>query len=333
MKTTPKDFFLHLGAAVALYVAAGSLINLWFSVINYFRPDALAGYFYGNSVAWPISMLVVLIPTLYVLEWLIGRDLAKMPEKTDLWIRRWRIYLTIFLAAILMVGDLIALINVYLNGEITSRFIYKIIVILLIAGAIGKYYFFSLYPDLKWSKLARRINPWFGIVFVLVAIIMGFVAVGSPATQRAMRFDSQRMNDLSSIQSQIVSYWQQKEALPQELADLHDSLSWFTVPTDPETKAEYEYVNKNVSGANSASKDISFELCAVFSRPSRDDKGRGEYGYYGGGMVSYPAYDMSYPIIDADNWKHDIGRTCFERTIDPDKYSPIKPMSVDAPAI
>ena len=93
MKTTPKDFFVHLGALAALYAAATALINLSFSVINYYFPDALAGSFYGNSVAWPISVLVVLVPILYVLEWLIARDITKMPEKAGLWVRTWKIYI------------------------------------------------------------------------------------------------------------------------------------------------------------------------------------------------------------------------------------------------
>ncbi len=333
MKTTPKDFFLHLGAIVALYAAAGALINLSFSVINYYFPDALAGYFYGNAVAWPISMLVVLVPILYVLEWVINRDISRMPEKAGLWIRSWRIYIILFSAIILVGGDLIALINTYLNGEITSRFIYKIIVILLIGGTIGKYYFFSLYPNLKWSKMVRTINPWFGIVFTLVAIVAGFIAVGSPASQRAYRFDSQRINDLTSIQGQIVSYWQQKEKLPEALSDLNDALSWFTVPVDPETSQPYEYSVKGIMGTKDAPSGLSFELCATFSRATRDDKGRGEYGYGRGGftMASPVAYDMAYPIMDGqDNWKHEEGRTCFTRTIDPDKY-PVIPKPVSEP--
>lgn len=318
-KTTPKDFFLHLGATIVLYVATGTLINLWFAIINYFRPDALAGYFYGNAVAWPISMLVVLVPTLYIIEWLINRDISRMPEKKDLLIRRWRIYLTIFLASALMIGDLIALINVYLNGEITSRFIYKIIVILLVAGAIGKYYFFSLYSDLRWANLSRRIHPWFGIIFVLVAIVLGFVAAGSPATQRALRFDNQRSNDLQNIQWQVINYWQTKGVLPETLADLTDPIYGFTAPTDPETDDPYEY---------SLGDGLSFELCAMFSRSTQDTKGRGEYGYGRGGLsVAYPSYDIAYPIIDdQNNWDHEAGRACFVRTIDPDRFPTTKPI-------
>ena len=326
MKTTPKDFFLHLGAVVALYITATALISLSFSIINYYFPDVLAGYFYGNSVAWPISMLIVLVPALYIIEWLINRDILRMPEKKDLWIRKWRVYLIIFSAIVLIGGDLITLINTYLNGEITSRFVYKIIVILLVGGVVGKYYFFSLYSEMKWSKFVTKVNPVFGIVLTAAAVVMGFVAVGSPATQRAYRLDSQRINDLTTIQYQIINYWQQKAKLPLALADLNDSISGFTIPTDPETKAEYSYTSKGVTSTKDAPNGISFELCATFSRATQDGKGRGDY--YGGSIgVSYPVYDSSYPIIGGgDNWKHEAGQSCFLRTIDPDKYSTDRPM-------
>lgn len=325
-KTTPKDFFLHLGATVALYVAAGSLINLWFTVINYYFPDALAGYFYGNAVAWPISMLIVLVPLLYVLEWLINRDIARMPEKADLWMRKWRVYLTLFLTVVLIGGDLITLINTYLNGEISARLVWKVVVVLVIASAIGKYYFFNLYRNFKWSMFVRRFMPWWGIALVLAAIVIGFIAVGSPAQQRALRFDSQRVNDLQNIQWQVINYWQTKEKLPTTLSDLNDTLSGFVVPTDPDTKSAYEYSTKAVSGTQTISGGLSFELCATFSRESQDTKGRGVYG-----GSTYPiAYDMSYPSPAgglSDVWNHAAGRTCFDRTIDPDKY-PIIPRPV-----
>ncbi|MES2314784.1 MAG: DUF5671 domain-containing protein [Patescibacteria group bacterium] len=325
-KTTPKDFFLHLGATVALYIATGALINLSFSVINYYFPDALAGYFYGNAVAWPISILVVLVPILYVLEWLINGDIKKMPEKADLMIRKWRIYLTLFLTIVLMGGDLIALINTYLNGEITSRLVLKVILVLLVAGSVGKYYYFSLNTTHRWSKLARQVNAWFGLALVIIAIVVGFIAVGSPAKQRALRFDAQRINDLSTVQWKVVGYWQQKGKLPTALTDLNDTIGGFTMPTDPETKAVYEY---SIRPATSTKSLPTFALCATFGEKSQDLAGRGAYG---GGNVGYPiAYDVSvsYPGPGggiSDVWSHEKGRTCFDRTIDPDVYQVIKPV-------
>jgi len=311
-QTTPKDFFLHLAATVALYVAVGSLINLAFSVINYFNPDTLAGYFYSGSIAWPISMLIVLVPVLYLIEWMIARDIAAAPKKKEMWIRRWRTYLTIFLAAILMIGDLITLINVYLSGEISSRFVYKVIVIILVAGAIGKYYFFDLYDTYRYATIIKRFNAWFGIVLVLAAIVAGFLAVGSPTKQRDLRFDQQRIGNLTNIQWQIINYWQTKGTIPAALSDLDDPLSGFSVPIDPETKAAYGYTR---------SASTTFSLCATFGQPSQDVKGRGDFGYGGGVDMSYPSY---YPGIENEQWNHEVGSACFERKIDPSRY-PINP--------
>jgi len=316
-KTTPKDFFVQFGATVALYVAAGALINLALSIIDYLNPDALAGYFSPSSIAWPISMLVVLVPILYVLEWLVNRDAVRTPEKRDIWIRRWRIYLTLFLAVALIGGDLIALINIYLNGEITGRFVWKVLAILLVAGCIGKYYFFSIVSGTGngfFSRYARTIrlgNAWFGIIMVLVAIVGGFLIVGSPAKQRAVRFDQQRVNDLTTIQYQVINYWQVKQKLPATLTDLNDPISNFSVPADPETKAAYQYV--------ATSSKPAFELCATFDLASQQ------------GTMSYPA---SIGIV-GDSWAHAAGHACFERAIDPQRYPTVKgipiPMQATVP--
>lgn len=302
---------------MALYAAVGSLINLAFSVINYFNPDTLAGYFYAGSIAWPISMLIVLVPVLYLIEWMIARDIRETPKKKEMWIRRWRVYLTIFLAAILMIGDLITLINVYLSGEISSRFVYKVIVIILIAGAVGTYYFFDLYEKYRYATIAKRFNAWLGVVLVLAAIVAGFIAVGSPAKQRDLRFDQQRISDLTNIQWQIINHWQNKSALPAALTDLNDPLSGFTIPMDPETKAAYGYTRVA---------STTFSLCATFGQPSQDDKGRGDFGYGGGfgGVAMDMAYPSYYPGIEGEQWDHEAGNACFERTIDPARY-PVNP--------
>lgn len=302
MKTTPKDFFLNLGATVVLYASAIALVNLLFSVIDYFFPDILAGNFYVSSVAWPISMLIVLVPILYILEWVIARDIRNIPEKAEIWICKWRIYLTLFLGGIAIVGDLIVLINIYLNGEIGTRFVYKVLAVLIISGVIFFYYFLERNTAVN-RKIVQKILVWFGIIFVVFSIVLGFVSVGSPAKQRALRFDNQRISDLSTIQWQIVNHWQQKGKLPSALSLLNDSISGFVLPNDPETKESYEYSVKN---------NTSFQLCGVFSLVSKDVRGKGSYG---------GVYDYAYPVINSgENWNHTAGRVCFDRTIDPERY-------------
>jgi hypothetical protein len=113
------------------------------------------------------------------------------------------------------------------------------------------------------------------------------------------------MNDLSSLQSQILSYYQQKQMLPTALSELEDPTLYYNIPADPTTGAPYEYRK---------AADLSFELCATFVGPTRvDARGRGTtapMAPYGGGVKGM------------DDWKHEAGRACFTRTIDPDFYPP-----------
>ncbi|MDO8430409.1 MAG: DUF5671 domain-containing protein [Candidatus Taylorbacteria bacterium] len=300
VSVTPKDFFLHLGAIVALYAGVVALINLSFESINYFFPDVLVPYFYSSSVAWPISMLIVLTPLFYVMEWYIVKDIKAAPEKAYIWIRRWGIFLTLFLAGVVIAGDLIALINTYLSGEIGIRFIWKAIAVFVIATTVFKYYFFTINTKYRIASFARIFHVWFGLALVIAAIVSGFVAVGSPSKQRAIKFDNQRVSDLQTLQRQIVSYWQQKNRLPASLSDLRDPISGFIVPSDPLNNTPYEY---SVKG------DKSFTLCSMFAFENKN---------------------MPYPkgVID-DNWDHSIGKTCFDRNIDPEIYPPVpKPLKL-----
>lgn len=302
IKTTPKDFFLHLGATIALYIGVVSIINLYFSIINYYFPDVLAGNFYAPSIAWPISILIVVVPILYVLEWMVKKDIKLNPDKAEVWVRKWRIYLTLFLAGVVMAVDLIALINTYLNGEISIRFVYKFIIVLLVLAIVFVYY---ILEKLGKSVKLKSALAYIGIIISILAIVLGFMVVGSPTKQRNIRFDNQRVSDLQNIQWQIVNHWQQKSKLPTDLKETVDLISGTKIPTDPSTKADYEYRIKNAS-------TNTFELCAVFSLKTQDNKGRG--AYYDTMATSY------YPGFENDSWNHEPGRVCFERTIDPDKY-------------
>ena len=299
-KTTPKDFFLHLGATVALYISTIALINLAYSIINYHFPDALAGYFSSSSIAWPISILIVLIPVLYVIEWFIKKDSINNPEKNDIWIKKWRIYLTLFLTAAVIAGDLIVLINTYLNGEISSRFVCKFFVILIVLAVIFAYY---LLEKLNRSLKTKTILAYVGLILTIVTIVFGFLVVGTPSKQRALKFDNQRVSDLQNIQWQIITYWQQNGKLPIALNSLNDQISGYTIPTDPETLKSYEY---------SVLDTTKFELCSTFSQPYKDMSGKGNYN----SIVGTTYYSGT---LDG-NWKHDVGRTCFQRTIDSQRY-------------
>jgi hypothetical protein len=150
----------------------------------------------------------------------------------------------------------------------------------------------------------NKLLAWIVSGVVLAAIVAAFFAVGSPAKQRLVRFDERRVADLQNIQSRIITYWQQKATLPNQLADLQDDISGFKVPTDPETGQVYEY---------DVEADLTFELCANFNLASSGQEKN----------VPSPAYPEFGLDPYSQNWAHGEGRECFTRTIDPELYKPV----------
>lgn len=305
IKTSPKDFFLYLGSIVALYGASISLLNLLFDVINAAFPDVL-NYnpdAFSSSIRLSIATLVIFFPAYLVLSKFLNKDMKSHPEKRNLGVRKWLIYLTLFISGLVVATDLIVLINTFLSGEITLRFLLKVSSVLIVADLIFGYYFYDLRDKWKEKKKFLKIFTFAVSLFVLASIVFAFVIVGSPKTQRLRRIDSQKVSDLQNIQWQIINYWQQKTKLPASLDDLKDPLSGFVLPQDPEGKIySYEVVGK-----------YSFILCADFNLDASAQIGKGN-------IKSVPApYDYQ-----SENWSHGIGNQCFDRVIDPERYPPFQ---------
>jgi hypothetical protein len=318
VQITAKDFFLHIGVIVALYVFAVSFLTFLFDIINYSFPDKLAGYAdpYSYTIRFAISTLIVSFPILIFLINVIYKDLLKNISKRELAIRRWFIYLTIFITTATVAVDLIVLINTFLGGEITTRFILKIFAVGFVAASIFIYSLYDLRGTFFEKPNLRKILLSALSAIVVISVVWGFFVIGSPNHFRNIRYDDQRVSDLQSIQWQLLDKYQTKGSLPKSLSELSDSLSGYSVPVDPETGESYEYKNPTTL----ATTTLTFELCADFSEKSQDLEGRGGYT-----EPSYPAKDIYYdPGFGNAKWEHNSGKTCFQRTIDPIKY-PVNP--------
>lgn len=149
-KTTARDFFIHLLAMIALYASAISFLTIVFQVINLFIPDALEydGTYLKQSrmdmIRFSISTLVVIFPVYLGSMWFLQKDYTQHPEKRDLGIRKWLIYFTLFVAALIIICDCVSLMNSLLEGELKLRFILKALSILFVSVSIFWYYFADL---------------------------------------------------------------------------------------------------------------------------------------------------------------------------------------------
>lgn len=306
-RNLPRDVFLHLLAIVTLYWSAVSFVTLMWQYINYFFPDVLNNIYYNGfneAIRFAVSSLIIVFPIFILVSWYLNKIYRREYAVRESKIRKWLLYLTLFIAALVIIGDLVTVINTFLGGEITARFILKALSVLAVAGVVFGYYL----DDVRRDHPAKsgKYFAWGTTVVVLVSVVGAFFIVGSPATARLMQYDQQKIQDLQEIQSRIVFYWQSKEILPASLSSLTDPIAGFVVPIDPQTGDSYEY--NIIDSAN-----LSFELCATFNKEGQDQ-------YAQNRMASGPSVPAKASI---ENWQHNTGRTCFERTIDKQIYPPL----------
>jgi hypothetical protein len=143
-----KDAFLYLVSFSTLATWTIGLGSIIFTLIDRWIPDPLgspgayqnAYYQMANSlasviVAFPVYLLV----TRYIL-----RESGIHPEKLESAVRKWLTYIALFVAAAVVVGDLITFLTYFLRGELTGRFAAKVADVLIIAGGVFWYYLGSM---------------------------------------------------------------------------------------------------------------------------------------------------------------------------------------------
>jgi hypothetical protein len=304
-KASAKDFFLHLGAIVALYTVTVSFINLVFKIINKSFPE-VAGNIYawgaGSEISMPVATIIIFFPLFILLSYFVYKIYAQNPSKKELGVRKWLVYITLFVAGLLLAGDLVTVLYKFLDGQdLTAAFLLKALSVLLVAGCVFGFYI----QDIRDRVSSHGRKMWaisVGVV-ILISIILGFGVLGSPQSQRLLRYDNQKVTDLQNIQWQVISYWQMNGAIPADLNEIKKQQN-VVVPTDPQSKQDYEYKKTDT---------MNFELCATFNQQNMTNQNQ----YPVAAPVTYPAKGG---IIQNDNWNHSAGRECFERVIDPVVY-------------
>lgn len=283
--TAAKDAFFYLLAFSTLATWTIGLGSLAFTLIDEWLADTLFSANYGQaydtySIAAAMASILVAFPIYLLVSRAIIHDGRNHPDKLNSPVRKWLTYMALVIAAGVFIGDLIAALTYLLRGEITSRFLAKALVVLVISGGVFFYYFSGLRkvdePSVR-AKLGR--DAWMAILSaaaVAVMVLLGFARIGAPSTQRALRGDQRRVQDLYQLSGQISARWKSNgHQLPQHL----DELSGATL-ADPVTRAAYEYHEKAGS---------QYELCATFSAASNKGNATRSSG----------------------SWSHPAGRQCF----------------------
>lgn len=306
-KSTALDAFLNLLTLITLGWFAGSLGRLLFVIIDKTLGDASRNEFFyaGNQFSFPIASLLIITPIFLLVSGILHRQYKEDKlEKGAVY--RWLTYLMLLIAALVIAGDLIALVDNLLGGEYKIDTILKILTVLVISLGIFLYYWYDMRRT-DYNKRSGLAQIAFATVVIvaIAAIIGGFMVADSPFIARQKKQDQQRVGDLSTLDATIAEYYRENTALPADLSEKR-----FVQYVDPETKTAYEYTKKE---------DKKYELCAIFALPAPRD-GRPEY--------PYPAYDYTYSGGPGEWQFHEAGRQCYGREIKEGPEKDIRPVPV-----
>lgn len=135
-----RDAFLYLVLFSTLYASAFHVGSLLFDLITIAIPDPLvdprSAEYVRAGMRWSVATLVGAFPVFLYVSWLVNRETEGDPAKRQSKVRRWLTYSTLFVAACVLMGDVIVLVYNLLGGELTLRFALKAAVAALIAGGV-----------------------------------------------------------------------------------------------------------------------------------------------------------------------------------------------------
>jgi hypothetical protein len=294
---TAKHFVLQLGSLISLYLSLSFLLVLLFGFINTLFPDAISSVWEversADSIRIGFAMVLVFFPTYIVLTRLVNKNRRKSTDHSYLGLTKWAIYLSLLVSGLVLLGDLVAVIMSFLEGELTSRFLFKAASVLIVIGSAFTYYIL----DAKnyWVKREQQ-SLWYGGVASLVILgllIAALMQIPNPTEVREMKTDSRMVEALQNIQWRVEDYYQVNEELPVDLPTLFGELG---VPKAPENKPAYTY---EITGEG------TYQLCATFTHSSTGIEDQ----YLSDRVSVAPGFPGNY------NWDHKAGEWCFERVV------------------
>ena len=153
-----REAFLYLVTFLTLYISAVSFGTLWFQFINTWMPDVVTQPYVQDSILAIIrnaaASLIITFPIFVAVSLYLRRTMARDPDKRSSKVKKWLTYITLFLAAGVMIGDLITLVSNLLSGDLTTQLILKVIIVLVVAGTVFGHYLLDLRKEEQ--ELAER---------------------------------------------------------------------------------------------------------------------------------------------------------------------------------
>ncbi len=307
---TSLDACLMLFEMVLLFIIFFSVSSIFFEILNRLMPiGGWYQYMYSGSIyslRTSLSMLIVSGILYAVTTYRIQKIESLGAKMLASQVRHWLFSITLFILACIAMVDLIVVLQYLFAGDFTVRFTLKCLWVLLLSALA-----FAIYRGRQQGRAHMRevACEWISGAMILIVLVTGIISVGTPTMARSYQNDDIRISNMGMVVQSLLMYWNENNlVLPKSLNELKDPIRGISIPRDPLSNAEYEYIKKAGS---------TFQICAVFETDTLQ-----EMQSSGSTMMnsSRPMmYDMPYNDT-YEFWRHPKGHFCFDRTFDPKKH-------------
>ncbi len=291
-----KFAFLYMLSLVSLAFISINVGQIIFQLINKYIVDVLAQNntaFSSEILTFAIASIVVATPTYYFTNKFIYQSLYKGELDKESGVRKWLTYLIIFVAFLVMIGSLIALLVSYLKGAITNQIILKSLSTLAISGIVFSFYFYDIRREKTEGYKDKILKIYFfgSLLIILATFTASLFIVESPKLARNRQIDQKVINNFYMINQEVNNYYQFYGKLPTDFLALQKEYPGLTDDflKNPITEEVFKYQVKG---------DREYELCATFLTDT---------------LVDLQNKDMAY--YTDPSWPHGLGYQCISQKV------------------
>ncbi len=279
--------FYYLLSLISLGAMALGIGIIIFEILDKVFVDVSNSYFSMQALKTAFSTLIISAPIYYVCSHLLSKNIRKQELSLESSLRKWLIYLILLVTSIIMLVWLVSILNSFLNGEMTIKFILKALTALIISAMIFSYYLYNIRQ--KLVKKRDKIKSLFFIASLLLVVLALGLAIAhmeSPQTTRDKKIDEKTLRDFDNINMNVNMYYNNNDELPESLQELKSDSNLNVYPNSAVSLEDIEY--------NKLS-ETEYEFCADFETSNLDDENTNlRYG---------------------SNRLHDSGYQCLEQEI------------------
>ncbi|MBI1393973.1 MAG: hypothetical protein GC152_14650 [Alphaproteobacteria bacterium] len=265
-----REAFLYIVHFALLGAVATSVGAIAFAAVDLALSDALsASSRSASGLRWQVAWLIVGYPIFIFSGARLAAARRKDPNRRASRVKAWLTYVTLVFAALALIGDFVAVVFQFLDGELSARFLSKAGVVAAIAGAILFVYSRDAERRVAGVDYLGRVIAIATSVIVALLVAWAFTIVRSPSAARAERADERRLADIQSIVRLVDCHASYFGGAPETLQAAADRLGErassqpiapncaLSPPEDPVTGEPYVFRS---TGAQ------TFEVCATFER-------------------------------------------------------------------